>query len=138
MMLKTSSLRLEPNDCLLSDPFSLTLGFGVTEPGAQKLSKVKWQVKWVIDVADANVDVDLLETEAFDYDEGGDHSVTLKVTLEQVLAKFSRSLLLNLSALTILAINEETNTELLRLSVLTQVTRDGDSLKRLFIDPYVH
>ena len=123
MMLKTSSLRLEPNDCLLWDPFSLTLGFGVTESGegAQKLSKVKWQVKWVIDVADANVDVDLLETEAFDYDEGGDHSVTLKVTLDQALAKFSRSLLLNLSALTILAINEETNTELLRLSVLTQV-----------------
>ena len=122
MMLKTTSLRLEPNDCLLSDPFSLTLGFGVTEPAsAQTLSKVKWQVKWVIDVADANVDVDLLETEAFDYDEGGDHSVTLNVTLDQVLAKFSRSLLLNLSALTILAINEETNSELLRLSVLTQV-----------------
>ena len=117
-----------PTDCPLTEPISLSIDFETRTPQ----SDVRWVVAFVVDMASSRDRVELKETGPTSYGVGPSSLSLPPMPLD--LSGFPGSALLNIGLLTVTAVDKE-GAELACLSFVTQVVKDGEILKRIFLDP---
>lgn len=125
--LSVQALSIEPNNCPLEEPLSLAIDFSTT----RELPSARWEVRFVADQANKRKIVLLGETATTDYAVGS-HSMALSVEALAV-SGIKRHVLANVGLL--LAVLYSGDEEVLQVSMVTQVTADGETLMRSIYNP---
>mmetsp|Transcript_4151 Transcript_4151/g.10664 ORF Transcript_4151/g.10664 Transcript_4151/m.10664 type:complete len:133 (+) Transcript_4151:329-727(+) len=120
---------VEPNRCPLADPMTVRIALGADE----NLDQVRWRVQYVVDMASERSVIDLVETEPASVSKSESHVATIQTPAID-LSAFAQSSLLNLGLLMITLVGSD-GVELLRVSAVTQVAKEGDTFVRTVLDP---
>ena len=128
-----SPLKLEPNSCGLCEPVKVTLDLVAQKP----LLDIQWHIKFMVDLAAKQKVVDLFQpSKRVSYEEGKETRLEIEASLDVLNSAFPKSALLNVGLLQISAVDGH-NEEVFSISVVTQILKEGDALKRVFLDPNV-
>lgn len=122
-----TAVSIEPNNCPLEEPLNIAMDFST----ARDLAHARWEIRFVADTANKRKIVLLGETAPCAYGAGA-HSMAFSVPQVNV-SHLKRHVLANVGLL--LAVLYDGDEEVVQVSMVTQVTADGETLMRSIYNP---
>jgi len=121
------AISVDPNNCALDCELNIAMSF----TALQSLPQARWEIRFIADQAHKRKIVELGSTPTQDYPVG-EHSMNFSVP-EVSVAHLSRHVLANVGLLLVVLYSGET--EVLQVSMVTQVTPQDDVLIRSIFNP---
>ena len=121
------AISVDPNNCALDCELNIAMSF----TALQFLPQARWEIRFIADQAHKRKIVELGATPTQDY-AVGEHSMSFSVP-EVSVAHLSRHVLANVGLLLVVLYSGET--EVLQVSMVTQVTPQDDVLIRSIFNP---
>merc|ERR1711934_226108 len=122
-----TSIKIEPNPCLIADPLNLEIEFTSDAP----IAKPVWDIKYIVDYTNKRREVAVGRVECESYGEGP-QKFSFSVPKVDV-SEMKKSLLLNVGLL--LCVLNDDEAEVIQISMVTQVSKEEDGLHRNIFNP---
>ncbi|KAK9818220.1 hypothetical protein WJX72_008997 [[Myrmecia] bisecta] len=123
--IQVKRLHVEPNNCPLDSPLTLTLEFSC----AQDLQNVTWEVQYVVDMTAKRHVLQLGSTPSTTYPAG---ETKLEFKVDQINTEGVKNSWLNNVGLLLVVLRDAAEMELFQLSMVTQIEkRDGHFFRNM-------